>query len=54
MPTLMVHRPSPESETRPENFARLGSSINADAVKSSNHEAMDAAASPYLGNIGGG
>src|SRR5215470_6784480 len=45
---LMVHRPSPESETRPANFWSSGSSTSADAVRSSSH---DAASSPNLSDI---
>ncbi|COX00412.1 Uncharacterised protein [Mycobacterium tuberculosis] len=35
---MAVHRPSPESETRPENSARSGDSRSAIAVKSSSQE----------------
>jgi hypothetical protein len=36
---LMVHHPSPESETRPEKSESAASLARAAAVKSSNHEA---------------
>ena len=37
---MAVHRPSPESETRPENSVRSGDSCNAIAVRSSSQEPM--------------
>src|SRR5262245_7695524 len=37
---LIVHRPSPESDTRPANLASAGSSTRAVAVRSRSHEAM--------------
>ena len=37
---LIVQRPSPESETRPANFASAGSSISEAAVRSSSQEAI--------------
>ena len=40
MAALIVHRPSPESETRPMKFESEASWARADAVKSSNHEAI--------------
>src|SRR4051812_31691875 len=40
MAALIVHRPSPSSDTRPANLASAGSSTRAAAVKSSSHEAM--------------
>src|SRR5580700_9760149 len=40
MAALIVQRPSPESDTRPENPARSGLSSNAMAVRSSSHEAI--------------
>ena len=40
---MTVQRPSPESLTRPLNSARSGDSCNASAVRSSNHDAIDAA-----------
>jgi hypothetical protein len=35
---MAVQRPSPESETRPENSERSGDSFSAIAVRSSSHE----------------
>ncbi len=40
MAASMVHRPSPESDTRPEKFARSGLFSKALAVRCSSHEAM--------------
>src|SRR2546422_8121922 len=40
MAALIVHRPSPESETRPANAERAGSVSSALAVRSSSHEAI--------------
>ena len=40
MAAWIVHRPSPESETRPENSFRSGLCSSAAAVRSSSHEAM--------------
>ena len=37
---LIVHRPSPESDTRPAYLLRFGSSTNADAVRSNSHDAI--------------
>ena len=48
---MIVQRPSPESETRPANFDSDGSSSSAVAVRSSSHEAIDAAAPPHLGDV---
>ena len=47
-----VQRPSPESETRPENFSSVGSSWRACAVRSSSHEATTLPAAPDLGDLG--
>jgi ABC-type multidrug transport system ATPase subunit len=40
MAAVIVQRPSPESDTRPANSLRSGSSTSAVAVRSSNQEAM--------------
>src|SRR5260370_307089 len=40
MAALIVHRPSPESETRPANADNVGSVSSAPAVRSSSHEAI--------------
>src|SRR5262249_40396828 len=40
MPAWIVHRPSPESDTRPAKPARLASSASAAAVRSRSHDAM--------------
>ena len=47
-----VHRPSPESETRPANCSSPGSARSASAVRSSSHERDDAAPPPHLGDLG--
>ena len=38
MAAIDVHRPSPESDTRPEKSSRSGESCRAAAVRSSSHE----------------
>ena len=48
----MVQRPSPESETRPPNFARVGSLISAMAVQVEQPRGDHAAAPPDLGDVG--
>ena len=40
MAAMIVQRPSPESDTRPANFARSGLSRRARAARSSSHEAI--------------
>ena len=51
MAALIVQRPSPESDTRPENFSRSGIFARALAVRSSSHEAIDAATPPDLRDV---
>ena len=49
-----VQRPSPESETRPLNSLSVGIACQRRRVRSSSHEAIDAAAAPHLGDVGAG
>src|SRR5260221_276312 len=47
MAALIVQRPSPESDTRPPNFDKAGSSIRAAASRSSSHYAITALPAPH-------
>ena len=48
----MVQRPSPESETRPEKFERVGLSAKAVGRQIQQPGTDDAATAPDLGNVG--
>ena len=52
MAALIVQRPSPESETRPSNFARAGSSIEGRGRQVEEPRRDDAPAPPDLGDVG--
>ncbi len=52
MAAITVQRPSPESETRPANFARSGTIEERDSGQIQQPRRDDAAAAPDLGDIG--